>query len=388
MKPKESDDMPFKVYFSDTSDELDKLRPVLIEQIQKAGMTPVWLDEAEKQATGIVDIVQRKIADSDAFISIVTYKRGWEPEQGKGQSLAEIEYDVAESAHKPIAVLLPKDPSPMGMYLRMRALGQPPPDQAAQRRFWERVQKSGMVVYFEDEADLTKQVAHTLQKWASESAAPAPPRRAEETFLPTSGDQLDAWADRIALKTAEKVQTLQQQQQEALAEQALKYNEALRLKPGELVFGTPSENRQFHADVFMIMPFAQELSGIYQTVIMPLVKELKLMIVRGDDFTSSRGVIMEEVWSALNQCRFVIVDITGGNDNVFYELGIAHTLNKPAILITQAKTPDEVPFDIRHLRFIQYINTAEGTAKLSADLKTAITRLLADLEEGWGNQKG
>ncbi len=381
--------MPYKIYFSDTSDELDKLRPVLIDQIMKNGMTPIWLEESEKHNDKMLDIARQKIADSDAFISIVTYKRGWEPKQGDGKSLAELEYDIAEQVKKPIAVLLPKDASPMDMYLRMRSLGQLPPQKIAQQRFWNHVQKAGKVVYFEDEADLSKQIAQTLQNWAAEmgsSSQTLSPQRTE-TFLPTSTDQLDVLAEQIATKTAEKVQALQQHQQEELAEQALKYNEALRLKPGELVFGPVSDGSQFHSDIFMIMPFAQELFGVYRDVIMPLVKDLKLTIVRGDEFTSSRGVIMEEVWSALNQCRFVIVDITGGNDNVFYELGIAHTLNKPAILITQATTPDDVPFDVRHLRYVQYANTAEGLAKLRTDLQTGITRLITDLDEGWGNGK-
>ena len=136
----------------------------------------------------------------------------------------------------------------------------------------------------------------------------------------------------------------------------------------------------------MIMPFADAFKGIYTDVIRPLVKDLGLSITRGDEFTSVNGVIMEEVWSALNNCQFVIAEITGGNDNVFYELGIAHTLNKPAILITQATTPEKIPFDIHHLRYIRYDNTVAGGAKLRDDLKTNITRLLSDLHEGWGKQ--
>ncbi|MBN8621448.1 MAG: hypothetical protein J0L63_21225, partial [Anaerolineae bacterium] len=112
--------------------------------------------------------------------------------------------------------------------------------------------------------------------------------------------------------------------------------------------------------------------------------EMNLKITRGDEFTSPNGVIMGEVWSALNNCKFVIAEITGGNDNVFYELGIAHTLNKPAILMTQAAKTEDIPFDVRHLRYIRYENTVGGGVKLRDDLKTAITRLLADLEESWG----
>jgi hypothetical protein len=116
-------------------------------------------------------------------------------------------------------------------------------------------------------------------------------------------------------------------------------------------------------------------------VIRPLAAELKLTVLRGDELSSSRGSIMEEVWAALNACRFVIAEITGGNDNVFYELGIAHTLNKPAILITQSAALDGIPFDIRHLRHLRYENSKAGNTRLRMDLQAMVTRLLAELDE-------
>ena len=173
--------------------------------------------------------------------------------------------------------------------------------------------------------------------------------------------------------------------QEELAEQTLKYNDALRLLPGELVFGRPATRSQFKCDVFMVMPFAKAFDELYYNTIRPLVTEIPLVILRGDEFNSTNGVVIEDVWAALNQCRFVIAEISTGNDNVFYELGIAHTLNKPAILITQAKEPLEVAFDIRHLRYLQYRDSPAGLKVLGEELKTAITRLLTDLEEGWGS---
>ena len=48
----------------------------------------------------------------------------------------------------------------------------------------------------------------------------------------------------------------------------------------------------------------------------------------------------------------VVCDLTGKNANVFYEAGIAHSLGKDVILITQSA--DDVPFDLRHLRYIPY----------------------------------
>ena len=56
-----------------------------------------------------------------------------------------------------------------------------------------------------------------------------------------------------------------------------------------------------------------------------------------------------------------------GNTNVFYEAGIAHTLGKnEVILITQSH--DDVPFDLRRLRYLHYLNNNEGRAKLAEDI--------------------
>ncbi|MBL8152986.1 MAG: DUF4062 domain-containing protein [Anaerolineae bacterium] len=412
--------MTISVYISDTSRELQALRPVLIEQIRQAGMAAVWLDDEEKARADVNDLAFQKIARADAFISILSYRRSWEPQSG-GPSLAEIEYRTARSMGKPLTVLLPASNSLMAVGLRLRALGQPDTERDAQQRFWDEVQQSAAVAYFHDETDLGVQVLRALNSWSAigpsagaaqavpatapalaptvpPPAAPKPepePQAAAPGAAPAEAAELErggaaavegldvnTLAEVVATRTAAKIQAFQQQREEDLAQQAQKYKEALMLHPGELVFGRASDRSQFRSDIFMIMPFGSGFDEIYREIVRPLAADLKLTIARGDEFTSTQGVIMEEVWSALNNCRFVIVEITGGNDNVFYELGIAHTLNKPAILITQAMRPEQIPFNIRHLRYLPYTNTAEGQVKLRGDLKTAITRLLADLQEG------
>jgi len=147
------------------------------------------------------------------------------------------------------------------------------------------------------------------------------------------------------------------------------------------LFGPPAGQSQFRSDVFMVMPFREPFNGIYQTVIRPVIGSLNLTIRRGDEFTSVRGVVMNEVWAALNGCRLVIADVTEVNANVFYELGIAHTLGKPTILLTQVVSPEEVPFDIRHLRYIQYQNTIEGGERLAEALRQSMLWILNDITE-------
>ncbi|NWG17675.1 MAG: DUF4062 domain-containing protein [Chloroflexi bacterium] len=392
--------MPYTVYFSDTSSELQDLRPVIVERIQAAGLIPVWLDETERQSPDMPEHLRRKIQAATAFISLVTYRRAWET--AGGRALTEVEYELAREYGKPLAVLLPRPGSEMAMYLRRRAFNQSGEQRAAQEAFWRRLLDDGTATYFDDETDLLLKLGRILESWAevgpvvpqfapqtalapaAELAPPPPtaPGQARESArgLALGEPEIETLAERIAAKTAARLDDLQARRQADLAEQAVKVNDALRVWPGELVFGRPSKGRQFQSDIFVIMPFAAQFTGLYTGIIKPLAAELGLTVLRGDELSSSRGSIMEEVWAALNACRFVIAEITGGNDNVFYELGIAHTLNKPTLLITQAAAPENVPFDIRHLRYIVY--SAQDGAKLRDALRTAITRLLAELSDG------
>src|SRR5437879_5857552 len=98
-----------------------------------------------------------------------------------------------------------------------------------------------------------------------------------------------------------------------------------------------------------------------------------MTITRADDFFSS-GQIMTEIWSAIVRAKILIADCTGRNPNVFYEIGLAHALGKPVVLITQA--PEDVPFDLRHYRYLQYEFTPRGIKAfedaLSKTLKTVL----------------
>lgn len=114
------------------------------------------------------------------------------------------------------------------------------------------------------------------------------------------------------------------------------------------------------ADVFVMMPFDNKLQRIYKNHIRLAAKKLHLSIERADEQSLS-GAIMKDVWKSIVTCRVVIADCTERNPNVFYEIGIAHTLGKPVILLTQEKT--DIPFDIRHMRYIPYKPTKRGLAR-------------------------
>jgi hypothetical protein len=65
------------------------------------------------------------------------------------------------------------------------------------------------------------------------------------------------------------------------------------------------------------------------------------------------GSITRSLVNSLVKADIVVVDLTGKNPNVFFELGIRYGLrDKITILIAQEET--EIPFDIRGYRYIPY----------------------------------
>jgi hypothetical protein len=103
---------------------------------------------------------------------------------------------------------------------------------------------------------------------------------------------------------------------------------------------------------FVLMPFAPPLGRHYELIYEPAIKKAGLVPVRADADIFATGKIMEQVWSGINAAKVLVAELTSRNPNVFYELGIAHALKKPVVLISA--TEDDVPFDVRHIRVIYY----------------------------------
>ncbi len=120
---------------------------------------------------------------------------------------------------------------------------------------------------------------------------------------------------------------------------------------------------------FIIMPFTDKLNPIYDSIIKPVIKDLKLECLRADEIFTSKPII-EDIWDNVKKARFLIADLTERNPNVFYELGLAHALNKEVILLTQ--DINDVPFDLRHFRIIVYQDSISGADKLKSTLKDFI----------------
>ena len=109
-----------------------------------------------------------------------------------------------------------------------------------------------------------------------------------------------------------------------------------------------SENK---SSVFVLMPFDPEFDSIYEGVIKFALESANLSVKRADDIQNQRN-ILRDVFDGIFNSDLIVADLTNLNPNVFYELAIAHAVRKPVILLTQ--NIDEVPFDLKPYRLIEY----------------------------------
>lgn len=126
--------------------------------------------------------------------------------------------------------------------------------------------------------------------------------------------------------------------------------------------------------VSVMMPFQASFNGVYNAV-KAAASDLKLTCNRADDIWDHTSII-QDVVSLIDRAKVVICDCTGRNANVFYEAGIAHTLGRDVIFITQ--NAGDIPFDLAHIRYVAYLNNTEGLAALSMTLKARLGTLIGD----------
>lgn len=103
---------------------------------------------------------------------------------------------------------------------------------------------------------------------------------------------------------------------------------------------------------FVMMPFVKPYGDYYSSVYKPAIEKAGLKPVRADSEIFGAGKVMEQIWSGIKSARILVAELTTKNPNVFYELGLAHALKKPVVLVSSNE--QDVPFDLHHIRVIYY----------------------------------
>lgn len=124
--------------------------------------------------------------------------------------------------------------------------------------------------------------------------------------------------------------------------------------------------------IFYLCPFSEPFDTIYADHIRSIVRSAGFTIERADEIFGTQPII-EDIWESINSAEIIIADVTGRNPNVMYEIGMAHTVGKPVIILTQ--NIDDVPFDLKHHRCLVYSHTPRGCLELEAKVSGTLTFL-------------
>ena len=124
---------------------------------------------------------------------------------------------------------------------------------------------------------------------------------------------------------------------------------------------------------FVVMQFKEEFNVLYKDVIQEICREYGYQVIRGDEFYTS-GQIMDDITNSIRSAALIIAEVTPDNPNVFYEVGYAHAIGKPTILLSDRKR-ERLPFDISGFRTLFYDNTIGGKALVEERLRSHLDAL-------------
>lgn len=128
---------------------------------------------------------------------------------------------------------------------------------------------------------------------------------------------------------------------------------------------------------FVIMPYGEPFDRYYENIYASAIKGAGLKPIRADSLFRS-SAILGDIWQLTRRAKVLLADMTGRNPNVFYELGLAHAIAQPVVLV--ASSIEDVPFDLRGLRVIIYDKNNESWGdKLRDSIRMALKETLADL---------
>jgi O-acetyl-ADP-ribose deacetylase (regulator of RNase III) len=140
---------------------------------------------------------------------------------------------------------------------------------------------------------------------------------------------------------------------------------------------------------FVIMPFGKktvdgkefDFDYVYHELIEKAVEELDVACERCDEILGT-GSIHKKMFRGIFDADVSVVDITSQNPNVFYELGVRHSLHKSVTLVIgKSDNLQKIPFNINGISIMGYeIDTNEQIEANRKKIRDLIQKGLDDGE--------
>ncbi|MDD4761082.1 MAG: DUF4062 domain-containing protein [Bacteroidaceae bacterium] len=344
------------VYVSSTSADLAEHReavkaviPTLSSAENFAEFRYIGLEYRTADARPSIESIYSAIDDAEYVVVLVGWRYGTVP-SGTDKSVVEMEYERAAEHDKIVLCYVIEDDYPISPKLVERGIGA-----ECLQRFKNRLKKERVVSTFSSPDDLARKVAVDLTR----------------TYKTTMREAVEHAIARPKLES-------QLRQCEKNNQRLTETIDYLRTRIENIVPAEPIWNtRNFKVDsslCFVLMPFADEFYKVYEQAISVAAENAGLRCLHAGEIFDNREIV-EDIWESICTAQVIVADVTNRNPNVFYELGICHTIGKEVIIITQKN--EDVPFDIRHRRYIDYSPKALTTlrSRLEKTIKRVVVRM-------------
>jgi hypothetical protein len=125
---------------------------------------------------------------------------------------------------------------------------------------------------------------------------------------------------------------------------------------------------------FVAMWFNVSMLPTFTEAIVPAIEEAGYRPVRIDTEEFNTEVV-DRVMAGIRESRFVVADVTGQRNGVYFEGGFAVGLSLPVIWTCRKIEIDKLHFDTNHLNHIDWADAADLRARL-------LRRILATIGRG------
>jgi hypothetical protein len=128
---------------------------------------------------------------------------------------------------------------------------------------------------------------------------------------------------------------------------------------------------------FVVMQYTEPFESLWKEVIEPVARKVGFQAYRAQDVFSP-GVVLQDIVRGLGTSQAIIAEVTPPNPNVYYELGFAHALQTPTVLLAQKPKDGTalLPFDISGYRVIFYDDAIRGKRTVEEALEKHLRSIL------------
>ena len=124
----------------------------------------------------------------------------------------------------------------------------------------------------------------------------------------------------------------------------------------------------------VIMPFDSGYDEVFEFGIKPPLEARGIVCQRMDKIAGAMNIISEMV-RRLHDADLIVADLSEGNANVHYELGVSHAAGGARHWTLIAERGTKVPFDLAQYKVVFYGRSYKGIQRLVSDLSTEIDAL-------------